>query len=248
MITICFVYFRHLTLAHLEAALYSLRRQDFACVLRLVVVDNNTGDSLADIQATVDSFDFPIPVILYSNKHGDPTKTHAWSTNVTMRQAFTEWVFFCRADYLLSFNAIQKFWEITKDHSTDWDGFVTSKGSYLGTLADCKLSWREEGPETLTGLTYDHTVIDAGVWLARRSSFERVGGLNENLTAWGHAQTHFQWKLYGTGTQFHRIDDVLFHHMDHGGEKDIHLANSQLAQQGLDLKEMWSRYDGPRVY
>jgi hypothetical protein len=212
------------------------------------VVDNSTGDPVTGIKAILDRLDFPVPVILYSNKHEDPAKTHSWSTNVAVRQAYTDWVFFTRADYLLSFNIIEKFLGVVRNHPVSWDGFVTSKGSYLGTLRECGTKWREEGLQVLEGTVYDHTLIDAGVWMARRSAFERVGGLNENLTAWGHAQTHFQWKLHQSGTEFHRIDDILFGHVDHGGDKDISLANTQLVQQGLNLQEMWARYDGPRIY
>lgn len=249
MITICFVYFRGLTLAHLEAALYTISRQrDFASVRELFVVDNNTNDDPVAILAIINQLAFPFPVTLRSYKHGDVTKTHSWSTNVAVREARTPWVFFCRADYLLDFDVLDRFWSVVCERPGGWDGFVTSKGAYVGTLPECGMAWRDSGPQVLRGTTYDHTMIDAGVWMARRESFDRVGGLNEHLTAWGHAQTHFQWKLHQAGVEFQRVDDVLFFHPDHGGEKDIVLANQQLAAQGVNLQEMWARYEGPRMY
>src|ERR1044071_1322886 len=109
MITICFVYFRSLTLAHLEASLYSLRQQtDLSAIQELIVVDNNTTDSGADIQAVIEQLEFPFKVALKSRKHGDPTKTHSWSTNLAVSQVQTPWVFFSRADYLLSFSFVEK--------------------------------------------------------------------------------------------------------------------------------------------
>ena len=249
MITVCFVYFRGLTLAHLEAALYSLKLQtDFYSVHELFVIDNNTADSEAEIQSVLKQLDFPVKVTLRSYKHGDPTKTHSWSTNRAVSEAQTPWVFFSRADYILSFNTMQKISDVIHRKSHDWNGFVTSRGSYCADLVSCGSGWRESGPEVFGGTIYDHTRIDAGVWAARRDAFDSVGGLCEDLSAWGHAQTHFQWKLYNVGVEFVRLDDVLFYHIDHGGEKDIVLANQQLAAQGVNLQEMWARYDGPRIY
>jgi hypothetical protein len=55
MMTICFVYFKSLTLANLAASLFSIRQQDFSRVKALVVVDNNTEDSAQDIQTCIDA-------------------------------------------------------------------------------------------------------------------------------------------------------------------------------------------------
>ena len=249
MMTICFVYFRSLAMAHLRASLFSLRQQDFTQVEKIIILDNNTDDSTTDIYSAAHEYEFPVPIVFYSAKHKDTTKTHAWSTNAVVRQAFTPWVFFTRADYLLSFDIVKRFASIAGGYPNDWNGFVTSDGSYVGALQECeRTTWRENGPGVIQGTTYNHTVIDAGVWLGRSQSFTQVGGLDEHLTAWGHAQTHFQWKLYKTGTEFIRIPEVLFYHLDHGGDKDIVLANQQLASRGVSLQDMWSRYDGPKVY
>lgn len=249
-VSICFVYFRSLGLSNLEAALYSVRQQkDFACVRELVVIDNNTDDFSPEL---IYNLDFPVPVSLHSHKHGDPLKTHSWSTNAAVRAASASWVFFTRADYLLAFDALEKFTTTVDAKPEEWDGFVTSRGCHLDiSIGECEqLGWRRRGPQvfTATGTVYDYTPIDAGVWMARRESFNRVGGLNEQLTAWGHAQTHFQWKLARAGVEFALRDEVLFFHPNHGGAKDLDLANRQLAEQGVSLQEMWARYSGPRMY
>lgn len=245
MITICFVYFRCLTLAHLEAALYSLRQQDFACFKEIFVLDNNSLDSAELIQKTLDSLAFPVPITLRSYKHGDLTKTHSWSTNIAVSEVTTPWVFFTRADYLLAPGTLRQFAAVR-------DGFVTSRGCHLNIdIAECdQRPWRQYGAQMLEtlGTVYDYTCIDSGVWMTRKAVFDSVGGLDESLTAWGHAQTHFQWKLHNAGVQCHQLNDVLFFHPQHGGEKNMDLAHQQLAQTGVDLRVMWARYAGPRVY
>lgn len=251
MITICFTYFKSLSLANLAAALYSVRRQDFTRVKEMVIVDNDTQDSTTDISAVVLALDFPVPVRILSFKHGDPLKTHSWSTNVAVSEATTPWVLFTRADYLLHFDTLKLFGG-TAELTPDWDGFVTGNGCHLAVdVSTCEQTqWRQQGPQMLqaAGAIYDYTCIDAGVWLARRESFNRVGGLDEALTAWGHAQTYFQWKLHQAGVECMRIPEVLFYHPQHGGAKDLDLAHRQLQERGIDLREMWARYEGPRVY
>jgi GT2 family glycosyltransferase len=214
------------------------------------VLDNNTDDDTADIYQIIHECQFPVPVIFRSEKHGDRNKTHAWSSNTVVKQVSTPWVFFTRADYLLAFDALRKFVAAKNQKPEDWNGFVTSSGSHLAlSVESCEVrGWRNQGPQIFSGDMYDYTHIDTGVWLARRDAFERVGGLNEQLSAWGHAQTHFQWKLHKSGVEFVRVPEVLFFHPAHEGEKDLSLAKRQVDAQGLSLQEMWARYEGPRMY
>jgi glycosyltransferase involved in cell wall biosynthesis len=242
MITICFTYFRSLTLANLAAALYSVRRQDLSQVKEIVLVDNNTDDAAESIHNVVDRLEFAVPVLVQSVKHGIPTRTHSWSTNLAIKQATASWVLMTRADYLLDFGLLEKFLAVRHAQPEEWNGFVTSKGRYLDDgAAGCeRMNWRTYGPSILPGTVYDHTLIDAGVWMARRDVVSDVR-LDERLTAWGHAQTDFQHRLYRSGVEFIRLEQALFHHMVHGGEKDIELAHAQLAGIGGDLKDMWTR-------
>jgi GT2 family glycosyltransferase len=243
VITVCLTYFRSLSLANLAAALYSVSRQDLSPVREIILVDNNTDDLPETVQETVDRFVFPVPVQVQSVKHGDTTRTHSWSTNLAVRQATAPWIFMTRADYLLDFSILRKFVATRMAQPADWDGFITSNGRYLDQGVDgCEASsWRSDGPGVISGAGYSHTSIDAGVWMARRSAFDRIGGLDERLTAWGHAQTDFQHRLYKSGVEFIRIEQALFHHMVHGGEKDIELAHAQLASVGGNLRDMWAR-------
>jgi len=251
-ITICLTYFKSLSLANLEAALYSVRQQDLPRVGYIVVVDNNTDDSAESIQGVIDRLNFPVPVRLISYKHGDPNKTHSWSTNVAIRQATTEWVLFTRADYLLDFNILLQFVGVIASKPKDWDGFITGRVYHLHLdIAACNtVNWQYDSHRLLTlpGKAEDYTLIDTGVYAVCRSAFERVGGMNENLTAWGHAQTHFQWKLYKSGTEFVEIPDLFFYHPAHGGMKDINVAHEQLQREGIDIKELWRRYEGEQPY
>ncbi|MES2360045.1 MAG: galactosyltransferase-related protein [Gemmatimonadota bacterium] len=245
MITICFTYFRSLTLANLAASLYSVRRQDLSQVREIVLVDNNTDDQIEAVQDVVDRLEFPVPVLVQSVKHGDPTRTHSWSTNLAIRQATASWIFMTRADYLLDFDVVKRFTEAV----AQGDSFVTSNGCHLGEgIAECERSdWRQHGPR-FSGITFDYTSIDSGVWMAKKEVIDAVGGLNEGLTLWGHAQTEFQHRLHASGVRFVRIPEVLFWHPAHGGEKDLELANMQLALAGIDLRECWARYHGTSPY
>src|SRR5262245_29628522 len=139
MITICFTYFRSLTLANLHAALYSVARQDRTGVDEVVVVDNNTVDAEKDIQDVIDDIQFTVPVRLASTKHGDATRQQAWSTNYTVRQSASPWVFYTRADYLLDFGMLARFRAIVESRPSDWDGFIVSHGCHLSIgVADCE--------------------------------------------------------------------------------------------------------------
>jgi hypothetical protein len=252
-ITICFVYFRSLTPANLAAALFSVRKQDFSAVREMVIIDNDTEDPLDAINRVVDSLDFPVPVHVYSYKHGDGDKTHSWSTNTAVMLARTPWVFFTRADFLLDFDAVKKFWMTAVAQGFNWRGFVTSNGYHLHVdISRCeKEPWRSEGAARLrcfNGTEIAYTIIDTGVWLARKKDFDAVIGLDEGLTAWGHAQTHFQWKLHKDGVEFVRIPEALYFHPIHSAERNIDSAHRQLGDLGVDLREMWSRYEGPKVY
>jgi|SRR6185503_4129182 len=258
MITICFVYFKSLTLANLEAALYSLYKQDFVLmqhfVESLVIVDNDTDDSVMQIKSVLEKFEFPIRnVELHSLKHDDPLKTHAWSTNTAVGYARTPWVLFCRADYLLDSNLLAKFLQVREAHHNSWNGFITADGRHLHVnMSQCEETrWRIDGAgilQNMPGMTYDYTAIDTGVWLARKDAFDAVHGLDEKLSAWGHSQTHFQYKLYKDGVDFVRIPEVLFYHPQHSATRDIELAHSQLNQLGVDIRELWARYEGSKPY
>lgn len=249
-ITVCLVYFRSLTLKNLEASLYSVAMQDMERVESIVILDNNTSDGWKDVINVVDAQPFAVKTEVVSDKHGDSSRTHSWSTNTAVRLVRTPWVFFTRADYLLETNTLQKFLMVIDTKPMNWDGFVTANGCYLPiTIQECEQGeWRNYGLQKFGGVHYDYTSIDSGVWLGRKDSFARVGGLDERLTAWGHAQTHFQWKLYKAGVESVRIPEVLFYHTAHGGEKDLSIAHLQLSSIGVDIREMWERYEGSKVY
>jgi GT2 family glycosyltransferase len=173
---------------------------------------------------------------------------------VAVRAADTNWVFFTRADYLLDFGMLAKCLAMAASHPLGWDGFVTADCYQLARdIGACDAQpWRETGPRILRqlpGSVANHTVVDTGVWMSTKAAFEKVGGLDEGLTAWGHAQTHFQWKLHKAGTQIVRIPEVLYYHPQHGGPRDLAAANEQLqAVTGVDVKELWKDYEGKHIY
>lgn len=253
--TIVLTYFKSLSLDHLRAALYSIKRQAFLeQAVELVVVDNDTTDTQPEIAACINKVGFDLPTRLLSYKHGDANKTHSWSANTAVRAAErTNWIFFTRADYILDPTMLLQCLQMAATRTKGWDGFVTGDCYWLHTGIDAVevTDWRTVGAVRLReqpGAIAAHSVVDAGVWLTTKAAFEKVGGLEEGLTAWGHAQTHFQWKLFKSGTEIVRIPSVLYYHPMHGAPRDITVANAQLAQHGLDIKELWKRYDGEHPY
>lgn len=252
-ITICFTYFRSLALVNLQAALYSVAQQDMSQVEAIVIVDNNTEDAIEDIQSAIDAANFSVPVNLISVKHGDPSYTHSWSTNVAVRATYTPWILFTRADYLLTFDALRQMRAVVETKEPLWNGFITGNVYHLHVdIGVCEASsWRVTGPlilRDLPGSEESYTVIDTGVWMARRSAFNLVNGMNEKLTAWGHAQTLFQYELHTIGTEFVRIPEVLFYHPQHSAPRDITLAHQQLEDLGVDLWDLWERHEGAQPY
>lgn len=249
-LTICCPYFKSLGLPNLDAALYSVRQQDLARVAELIVVDNDTPDPVAAIQAVVDAHAWPMPTRVRSIKHGDPTRTHAWSSNVAIGAVTTPWLLMTRADYLLDPTCLQQALAIVEALPDDWDGFVTSHGCHVtGDLESCEATaWRRRGPRVLRGVRFTYTAIDTGVFLVRRSAWARVGGLDESFTAWGHAQTDFQARLHATGTQFVVIPQTLFWHPAHAAPRDLALAHAQLRAKGLEPRALWARYEGVSPY
>lgn len=252
MITICFTYFRSLGLPNLRASLFSVRQQDLSEVDSLVILDNNTDDTPGEIQAVIDSFQFPIPVRLLSFKHGDATKTHPWSTNIVVREASAPLVLFCRADYVLDARAIIMFKEALRYAPDPMNTFVTSNVYHLGVdVHACEqTTWRQD-PRVLLqlpGVEADHTCIDAGVWMLARHAFLNVGGLDEMLNAWGHAQTVFQHKLHVAGAYFVRVPYPLYYHPMHSAPRDLAIAHEQLQARGISLKDLWARYHGAPPY
>lgn len=252
-ITICCTYYKSLGLANLAAALFSLRQQDLSSVERLVIFDNDTEDLTVDILRTAHALEFPVPLKIVSEKHRDSFRTHSWSTNQASLYAETPWILFTRADYILDFDLMRRFSEIVAAKGEQWSGFITANVHHLNADVNAceQTSWRVDGPgvlRALGGVENDYTEIDAGVCMLRRDVFQAVGGLDEGLTAWGHAQTHFQWKLHIAGFEFARIPEPLFFHPKHAAPRDLALAHAQLAAKGVDLRGMWSRYAGANPY
>jgi hypothetical protein len=244
-VSIVLIYFQSLTLAHLDASLHALARNDLSGLTEIVILDNNTPDPVAQIEAVMARQSWPVPIRLVSLKHGDSTKTHAWSTNTAVRALSTPWVLLSRADYLLSPDAVRLFLE--QRHTPQfvvgryWDVPV-----FLEQVENT--NWRAEGPSVLQrwGKEYDHTLIDAGLWMTTRDLFESVGGVDESLTAWGHPQTHFQYKLHQVGVPSYRIPSIVFYHIFHGSvtPRNHGLAKQQVETLGVTIPEMWARYTG----
>lgn len=246
-VDICFVYFRSLTLQHLDAAWYSLSRQDFSRVAQVNVLDNNTDDSEYDITQVLARYRLPVPIRFESLKHGRSDRAQSWSVNYVCREmSSAPLVFFTRADYILDFDIVRRFhalYEASRDNFAE-ETFITSHAYHMAYdergdqriegFRDIEIhGWREKGPQTLltdvNGWRVDSSDTDAGVWLTRRSNLHRAGWMDERLSAWGYQQTVFQKRIKETGTKIIQIPEYLFFHQHHAAPRSYDIAKEQLA-------------------
>lgn len=245
MIGAAFIHFRTLTLDHLDAAWFTLAKQDFTGVSHVVFLDNNTDHDPAAIVEVLDRYPIPVPRILCFNKHGVTTRTQSWSVNEACRLVQADWVFLTRSDFLLDYNCLGRF-RRERDSRPGWRGMVTSYCHQMGydaqlsntdALAPYTLpeaAWRKapRGPASLVGQVpayYFHTTDqDAGVWLLRKSLWAQVGGLNERMVSWGFQQQVFQRALREAGTQIVNVPEYLFHHQHHYAIRDFAKANEEV--------------------
>jgi hypothetical protein len=254
-VTIFLVHFRALGLdvRYLKNALYSLRQQDHDDIIdQIIVFDNDSELDPIDIMKLIKSFNFNVYTDLIYDKHGDPNKRcQSWSVNECFRNfdprfARNDWILFTRSDYILDFNLVKKFDEVVQSHPSPWRGFVTSYAYHMAydERNDQRIigyrdleptNWRTEGTQRLlegiNGWKVDSSNTDAGVWLTRHSLWDAVGGLNENLKAWGLQQTVFQQALTESGVEVYQIPEYLFFHQHHGGEfRDYDKAIEELEE------------------
>ena len=251
MIGVGFIHFRTLTQDHLDAAWFTLSRQDFTDVAHVVFLDNNTGDDPAAITAVLDRYPLPVPRILCFSKHGVPTRTQSWSVNEVARLVQAEWLFLTRTDFLLDDDCLRRF-RMKRDNREDsWRGFVTSYCHQMGyddALSNTdalaphsypEAAWRTDprGVASLVGQVpacYFHaTDQDAGVWLTRRALVQEVGGLNERMVSWGYQQQAFQRALRRHHVEIVNIHEYLFHHQHHAAPRDFTRAHEESRYETL---------------
>jgi hypothetical protein len=243
-IDIALVHFRAVDLRYLDAALYSVCQQrDLSAVQSLTVFNNDTTATDADLWNLVDlhTANWParISVHVVHDRHGEEAKRcHSYSVNRVMGLRSpsglgwlpSEWVLFTRSDYILHHDTVRDFVAAADPVR----GFVTSHAYHhaLDERADQRIEgfrdieqhgWRTHPESTdilltaVNGWLVDSSDKDAGVWLTRRRLWREVGGLNEQLTAWGYQQTVFQKALRDAGVAIVQLPKVYFHHMHHGG-------------------------------
>ncbi len=244
--SICFVFFRGLTLQHLDAAWYSVSRQDLTNVGEVVFLDNNTEYDEADILGVLGRYS--VPTVYLSEKHGDPTKTQSWSVNRVCKAASFPWIFFTRADYILGFDAL---WRMRAEVLTrgTWDQrrFVSGWCWQMAYDREAKntpevvdieqYGWRERGMEALLehpyGFKFHETDQDAGVWFTKKEYLDEAGWMNEKLTSWGYQQSTFQRALrHKAKVECTAIPAYLFAHQHHYAERDFTKARREYDQFG----------------
>ncbi len=243
------MHFRTVPRELLEAALFTLSKQSFEGVDRIIVYDNNSEHSEDTITACVNQHlsRLPVPVVKVFDQHGDSTKTQSYSVNRVVERC-TEWVFFTRSDFLLDYDCLKKYRE-TRDEKGDY-GFITSYCLQMGF--DERMSnepdvapysyesapWRQDpaGPRSLIGnvpaYQFHTTDLDAGVWLAHKTRIDHIEGLNERMSSWGFQQQEFQRRWRERGWPIHNIPEYLFMHQHHWADRNFTKANDEIARYG----------------
>lgn len=246
-VTICFVHFRTTELIHLDAAWYSLSKQDFTNVNCVVFLDNNTLHDHESIQEVLYRYPLPVPLILCFAKHGDLTKTHSWSVNTVCNLAPGPYILFLRTDYILAFDALEKLYkEAQKLHARGKRPFVTSHCFQMGYDANLsntddvvdieKYGWREKGMSALLChpwyVPFTNTDKDAGVWFTSFILLSDAGWMNEKLVSWGYQQSVFQRKLKSAGGYIVSLAEYLFAHQHHYAPRDFKQAEAEYNAYG----------------
>lgn len=245
MIDVAFVHFGAVDHRYLDAAWYSLSRQDFTGVSSVTFYDNSSGQDRELLMAVLDRHTLPphIPLRAVFDCHNDPDKRcQSYSVNAAVRATSAPWVLFTRSDYILDFTLVERFNAVIQ--GAERSDFVTSYAYHMAFDArgDQRIEgfrdieptrWRERGAQVfldeVNGWRVDSSHTDAGVWACRRVAFASVGGLNERLTKWGLQQTVFQQALAERGCTIVQIPEFLFFHQHHGGEfRDYDAAIAQL--------------------
>jgi hypothetical protein len=247
---VCFVYFRSLNLDHLDAAWYSLSRQNFDGIKSIQFLDNNTDDSPSSIMAVLDRYHMPVPVNASFIKHGDPNKTQSWSVNHVCREMATgPYIFFTRADYILAFDCIQRFRKEIFDRPKErifvsgWCWQMSYDREAQDAGADINIEdydWRTHGMSALLkhpyAFKFHETDQDAGVWMTKREYMAGAGWMNEGMVSWGYQQSTFQRAL---SILYHvrclAIQDYLFAHQHHYVDRNFLKARIEYNLHGRGM-------------
>lgn len=247
-IDIAFVYFRTLNLTHLDAAWFSVSKQDFTNVRSIQFLDNNTLDTEEEIRAVLARYEMPVPVNMEFSKHGDERRTQSWSVNHVCRDMCEgPYIFFTRADYILAFDCLQRF----RDHCYQmesrgqktfisgwcWQMAYDREAQNIDANVDIEqYNWRERGMEALLehpyAFRFHETCLDAGVWMSKKDHLEAGGWMNENLVSWGYQQSTFQRMLGRANVFCQNLDGYCFAHQHHYAERNFDVAGAEYSQFG----------------
>ena len=246
-LSICFVHFRSLNLTHLDAAWYSLSKQDLTGVNGIWFLDNNSDDDPMEISKVLWRYgQFWKTGTLHTeyNKHGDPTKTQSWSVNQVCQAAAGPEIFFTRSDYILAFDCLARMREEARNiprafvSGWCWQMAYDREARNIDANVDIEqYGWRERGMPALLehpyAFRFHETDQDAGVWFTNKQYLADAGWMNEGMVSWGYQQSTFQRALRReAGVQCVAVQDYLFAHQHHYAVRDFEKAQREYREHG----------------
>jgi hypothetical protein len=243
MLSVGFIHFAMCGPEHLARALTSLAQQDLDHA-QTVFYDNNSGTD-PDVTSALIEQHFPrgFDVAVW-DCHGEASKTHPYSLNSLLSFLSQPLVFVTRSDYILAPDAVASMRQVANNAL-----YSGEKPFVSGWCYQAAYDRREQPypPYQIDGLTFDELIDkakvpghvftetdqDAGVWCSLKAYWEACP-LNEQLHAWGYAQSTWQRQLRNEhGVTMHTIPRELFFHQQHGSwARDHAVARQQYEQFG----------------
>ena len=242
MLTGIFIHFATVDDRCLQRSWYSFYRQDWAPGDRVLVYANNAPFPRDLV------FDLPRRAGLLAcivDQHGDPNRTHAYSVNRALDRVRAagadddELVFLTRSDYILAPDALavlRESNEIRPDFTSGWiyQSAYDRADRELPPFDIDQLNWRRNFDVlvngTVPGYRFHETHLDAGVWIAPLAGLTLP--LNEELSAWGYAQSTWQRQLSASLTMRTMNRYIAFHQQHGSWPRDHALARAQYDQFG----------------
>lgn len=200
---------------HLPAQLDALLTQAWDGAWEIVVVDNGSSDTTAEIVRASSQRDSRVRLVTATERAGQ-----SYSMNVGVRSTASRWIAFCDADDIVGAgwlsavaNGLAKHDVVTGPHELD---LLNPRW-----LADSRGRSIEEPVGTFFGI---FPCIRGAGWAIRRSAWDQVGDMNESYRA--GQDIEYSMRCWTAGFEIVGVDGATVHYRYRG-------TASSLWRQGL---------------